>query len=751
MLIIMPLPRTLLLFCFPVLLFPFLLKGQPYRHQPLHSQGPVPADFFPDLSAPATNDKALGGHTDRKILEDYTLMSNHHIYQFMVNGYVLYGTPLNRYLEKIGDRLLANDPELRSRLRFYVVESSEVGAFTYSNGIICVNMGLLANVKNEAQLAFVLSHEIAHYKKGHSFSTYYRHKKIGKKSRKMLKTGDLDVKAITTRFSREKEIEADMIGYDIFRESGYRLSEAASLFDVLARWEFPFDSVPIRKEFFEGKYLKIPLKYFIDTIVNTHREDTSTNDEYETHPAIPKRKQTMLDYTKDKAGQGELFLVSEAEFTEVRTVARYELSRIYLWEQEHMRSVYNTYLLLLHNPDDPYLNACFVKALYFIQKNVNGYRKSEVTESKRRSRGQVSRINHLLRNLRKDELNVLCLRLAWDTHRRFPENTEIFAFTSQITRSFKGSTASELSYFHKISDYNDSLISTFYQVTDLENIETRQKQNRGKRSNKVKVAVRGTFAKYAMPDYIEEEEFVTTFNSLVASEEVVEREHDDDDEEKSETRRARASQKKPKPAGSEQALNSLIIADLTDIKLDERKKDPVMYMAMKRHKGNLVKSIRSCAGMNNIDVKMFIPEELDKNDSVAFYERNCIKKYFDERGAYTEWKEYYGVNYEELVKIAERNNTRYVGVMFNAGVIMKKSLGTDLLVFTFGTMYYPPLAIYLAYRIFAPEKNSFLGFMVIDVTTGKQVYEYSQFYSTDSHTDLIKAELYYIFHELKNQ
>lgn len=77
----------------------------------------------------------------------------------------IYDDPLlEEYLGGIGDRLLP--PEVKTGggpgFRFVVFRDPSLNAFAMPNGRVYVHTGLLARVENEAQLAMVLAHELAH-------------------------------------------------------------------------------------------------------------------------------------------------------------------------------------------------------------------------------------------------------------------------------------------------------------------------------------------------------------------------------------------------------------------------------------------------------------------------------------------------------------------------------------------------------------------------------------------------------------
>lgn len=59
-------------------------------------------------------------------------------------------------------------------IRVYIVEVPFFNASMYPNGMMLINTGLLMRTENEAQLAFVLGHEITHYLHRHSLQHWRR-------------------------------------------------------------------------------------------------------------------------------------------------------------------------------------------------------------------------------------------------------------------------------------------------------------------------------------------------------------------------------------------------------------------------------------------------------------------------------------------------------------------------------------------------------------------------------------------------
>lgn len=66
----------------------------------------------------------------------------------------------------------------RLRFRFYVIENPTFNAFALPNGMVFVHTGLLTMLDNEAQLAAVLGHEVAHATYEHASERYETQKKV---------------------------------------------------------------------------------------------------------------------------------------------------------------------------------------------------------------------------------------------------------------------------------------------------------------------------------------------------------------------------------------------------------------------------------------------------------------------------------------------------------------------------------------------------------------------------------------------
>ena len=158
-------------------------------YSPLKCSGAVPEDFLKpsykkyDKEVEKISKNQTVSKKDRKLQIDFALLTSYKVDEILMSGKVLYGNKVSDYINEVASKLLVNEPDLKSKMRFYLLNVPYANAFATNNGIVMVTTGLIAQLENEAQLAFVLSHEISHFKLSHSFESYKKSQDIltGKK------------------------------------------------------------------------------------------------------------------------------------------------------------------------------------------------------------------------------------------------------------------------------------------------------------------------------------------------------------------------------------------------------------------------------------------------------------------------------------------------------------------------------------------------------------------------------------------
>ncbi|NHK27538.1 M48 family metalloprotease [Parvularcula flava] len=130
-------------------------------------------------------------------------------------------------------------------VRVYIVEQPYFNANMSPNGMMQVWTGLLLRAENEAQLAFVLGHEFAHYRQRHSLEQWREINNAANLSvlfnvgvaaagvPNAAVLGNFTLAAQLYGFGRDKEREADEFGFGYFTEAGYDPAAAAGIWEYL--------------------------------------------------------------------------------------------------------------------------------------------------------------------------------------------------------------------------------------------------------------------------------------------------------------------------------------------------------------------------------------------------------------------------------------------------------------------------------------------------------------------------------------
>jgi Zn-dependent protease with chaperone function len=164
------------------------------------------------------------------------------------------------YVNLVGNRILPDYAKEESYsekhhviFRFYVIDNEIPNAMAFPNGMIFINTGLLKIMENEAQLATVLGHEIAHIthehgakrfktakiaesglaKKGMNLAKNIFRKKTALKEPGILESAFERALELTTPrnisnlFNKKKETQSDRVGLFYMFNNGYDVREAA--------------------------------------------------------------------------------------------------------------------------------------------------------------------------------------------------------------------------------------------------------------------------------------------------------------------------------------------------------------------------------------------------------------------------------------------------------------------------------------------------------------------------------------------
>ncbi|HML79448.1 M48 family metallopeptidase [Geobacter sulfurreducens] len=149
---------------------------------------------------------------------------------------------VQRYVDKVGRRLLSGARAVEFDYIFKVVKDDSVNAFAIPGGRVYVHTGLLKAADNETELAGVLAHEINHAVARHGtrqMTQEYGYSLVlslvlGDNPNMLAQlAGQLFGKAGMMSYSREYENQADFLGVETMYKAGYNPNGLTSFFQKL--------------------------------------------------------------------------------------------------------------------------------------------------------------------------------------------------------------------------------------------------------------------------------------------------------------------------------------------------------------------------------------------------------------------------------------------------------------------------------------------------------------------------------------
>ena len=149
---------------------------------------------------------------------------------------------INEYVNRIGQNLVRNS-DAKVPFTIKVIDSDEINAFALPGGFFYVNSGLILAADEEAELAGVMAHEIAHVAARHQMQQMTRLQYANLATIPLIFVGSWGVYEAASlainlalpitflKFSRSFETEADYLGLQYMYKTGYDPQAFVSFFE----------------------------------------------------------------------------------------------------------------------------------------------------------------------------------------------------------------------------------------------------------------------------------------------------------------------------------------------------------------------------------------------------------------------------------------------------------------------------------------------------------------------------------------
>lgn len=196
---------------------------------------------FSDVNKPWTpeQEEQIGEATAAKLIEAFGLYDN---------------KPMQNYLQLVGSTVAAQGARQDVTYHFAILDTDSLNAMALPGGFVFVTRGALANMNNEAQLAGVLAHEVAHVDGRHLENEVKKQGNMGLIAKtaqeegakhasqdqmtQMIvnKLGDQVAQFLATKpYSAGDESSADKKGLDFASKAGYNSAGLRDFLQTLAK------------------------------------------------------------------------------------------------------------------------------------------------------------------------------------------------------------------------------------------------------------------------------------------------------------------------------------------------------------------------------------------------------------------------------------------------------------------------------------------------------------------------------------
>lgn len=333
-------------------------------------------------------------------------------------------------IKSLVERLRKNNPKIPQDLKILIARDNTPNAYCLADGTFVINMGLYNWMDNEAQVAGVISHELGHKIEDHTLKSVLN----TVEQNELDKSTVQNIKETTDQRSlgrnekafdvlknriykkgmekRKLEMQADYLGYVIFKNSDFKKNEFINglqklqTFDTISPRELKIETYKklfdLPKQAFKEKWMK--KEDFSLYNYNFYKEKLN-KDSLASHPEMTKRIEMLKKTFPELNTSVEPEKPSEA-YLALKKTARMEILPNYFHSEDYGLGIYVAMQFLQDGEEEKYykswLGKCFSK-IYEARKNYNLNRYLDRVEPKNQSESYQQFLNFMW-NLSLEEI-----------------------------------------------------------------------------------------------------------------------------------------------------------------------------------------------------------------------------------------------------------------------------------------------------------------------------------------------------------
>ncbi|MCA6363329.1 MAG: M48 family metalloprotease [Bacteroidetes bacterium] len=739
-------------------------------YQPLICHGSIPQDILLNTREKVERDMKRSSRnnpaTTNYEREEFLLKSNYLLDQLMVSGKVLFGDTVTTYVNSVADRLLADEGSLRQKLRFYCLRTSAPNSFATEQGIIFVSIGMIAMLENEAQLAYILAREIAHYEKKHNSNFNLTYDRVFSRNERDRYQNVEERLLLLGMYNAEEQDQADIEGLNLLRESGYDCEAAAAALYMLQFGKLPFEDQYFKPTLLERPAMKIPALYMPDSVPAFNYMQLNNSNTYAVQPRLAERRAVIerkIQLLGNNCGNRK-FGDDLAHHIYMRKVCRFETVHYQLTVRDYAGAFINAHTLLAADSNNAYLKLCIGKALYGMTKYKNAGSFGSVVTSSQKREGQQQRVYSLFNKLTAPQLNMIALRYLFDLNKEQP---------SEYLASLVNDLTDDLLDKHKIvftelyelkpvtpKSENDTVGQnkpqqtttgaegqTFVSKYEKQKLQP-AKPATGKASDKPE---NSNFHLFAFFDIIKDADVQKLFDDAAARViyEQQRREKEADRFNRMspyEQRREMQRRRQAKSTNAALGVNSVVVVDPFYFYADDRRGLKLMKSEDLRLK--FCESIEETAGEANLKAELLNPKSFTARDVDKYNDLAAINDWLGERMSHDN-----ALNIIPVESDAARSaSTKYKAEhIYITGVLTYKQVRENRgAVLLYSLIFYPMLPFGIAYAL-TPEHDTYYYSMVYNINTGEERMKRVVHLHSNARNGFIVSQMYDTMLQIKTK
>lgn len=337
------------------------------------------------------------------------------------------------YCQQVLSQILEVNPQIpKDEIRLLVSSSPSPNASCLGEGTIVINLGLLSRLESEGQLAFAISHELAHYTQNHVNNNIYEYVEEINSDEYKQKLNDLEKQAYgrntkaleflknftyeNNRHSRYNESEADSIGLQFFLKSSYNPIDAIRLMAVLDKIDEPKypENIDFKHHFgnLSYPYKEYWAKYTVDNDFFYSKEHILDwdSDSLKTHPKCQERLEIIAQQLAGRTSSKNSLELEEKNMAldKFRDLCDFEQIKSALYFESYGLALFHALQLLEEFPENTYLRATVgysMSQLYLFKKEHKLSKVLAMTAPNNKE--NYDRFLHFVRELRLKEMGRL--------------------------------------------------------------------------------------------------------------------------------------------------------------------------------------------------------------------------------------------------------------------------------------------------------------------------------------------------------